>query len=210
MTPGVDLYWIPLGSGACVVRLNGKAYEAVLAGMQRRPRADLYHSALHVYARGGRYVIEVTPVPDDRGAERGVVGTGPVGTCGAGRFRIFRYEIRCWRDGVIPDVAAAIGGPARVADGDELAERVLDIAPAVPTPVWGRDELRAGEMWNSNSVVAWLLSTAGLPMDSIAPPPGGRAPGWNAGTVVARRSCSPTTRSPRVLGVQVGAARRLR
>lgn len=187
MTAGVDLYWIPLGSGACVVRFNGRVYEAVLAGVQRRPRADLYHSALEVYARGGRYVIEVTPVPDDNGAQRGVVGTGPVGMRSAGRFRIFRYEIRCWRDGVIPDLAAAAGGPARVADGDELAERLLDIAPAVPTPVWGRDELRAGEMWNSNSVVAWLLSTAGLSMDSIAPPPSGRAPGWDAGLVVAGR-----------------------
>lgn len=185
---GVDLYWIPLGSGASVVRLNGRVYEAVLARAQRRPRADLYHSALEVYARGGRHVVEVTPVPDDRGADRGVVGTGPVGTRAAGWLRIFRYEIRCWRDGVIPDVAAAVGGPVRVSDDEEVAGRLLDLAPAVPTPVWGRDELRAGEMWNSNSVVAWLLSTAGLPMDSIAPPPGGRAPGWDAGLAVAGRA----------------------
>ncbi|HWL35588.1 MAG TPA: hypothetical protein VNQ77_05290 [Frankiaceae bacterium] len=189
MTPGAELYWIPLGSGACVVRFNGRLYEAVLARAQRRPRADLYHSALQVYARGARYVIEVTPVPDDNGADRGVVGSGPVGMRTAGRFRVFRYEIRCWRDGVIPDLAAAVGGPARVADGT-LAERLLDIVPAVPTPVWGRDELRAGEMWNSNSVVAWLLATAGLPMDSLAPPPGGRAPGWDAGLVVANRERS--------------------
>jgi hypothetical protein len=59
--------------------------------------------------------------------------------------------------------------------------------PSVPTP-WGRDELRAGEMWNSNSVVAWLIAQTGLDVDAIQPPVGGRAPGWNAGLVVARRS----------------------
>ena len=41
-------------------------------------------------------------------------------------------------------------------------------------------------MWNSNSVIAWLLA-AGLPMDGIGPPAGGRAPGWEAGLVAARR-----------------------
>jgi hypothetical protein len=54
-------------------------------------------------------------------------------------------------------------------------------------PVWGRDELRAGEMWNSNSVVAWLIAQTGLDTETIEPPVGGRAPGWNAGVVVARR-----------------------
>ena len=33
-------------------------------------------------------------------------------------------------------------------------------------------------MWNSNSVIAWLLASSGLPMDEIGPPAGGRAPGW--------------------------------
>ena len=33
---------------------------------------------------------------------------------------------------------------------------LIDLLPAVPTQVWGRDEARAGEMWNSNSVVALL------------------------------------------------------
>jgi hypothetical protein len=59
--------------------------------------------------------------------------------------------------------------------------------PSVPTPVWGRDELGAGEMWNSNSITAWLLASAGLPVEEIRPPAGGRAPGWNAGISVARR-----------------------
>jgi hypothetical protein len=58
----------------------------------------------------------------------------------------------------------------------------------VPTPVWGRDELKAGEMWNSNSVIAWTIAGAGVPTDALRPPPGGRAPGWSAGLKVARRA----------------------
>jgi hypothetical protein len=64
---------------------------------------------------------------------------------------------------------------------------VLALAPTVPTPVWGRDELHAGEMWNSNSLIAWLLARSGIEVDSILPPQGGRAPGWNSGRVVAQR-----------------------
>jgi hypothetical protein len=41
-------------------------------------------------------------------------------------------------------------------------------------------------MWNSNSLIAWLVAGTGLDSDSIRPPVGGRAPGWNAGLVVAR------------------------
>jgi hypothetical protein len=54
-------------------------------------------------------------------------------------------------------------------------------------PVWGRDELHAGEMWNSNSVIAWLIARTGLEAEAIEPPPAGRAPGWNAGLVAVRR-----------------------
>jgi hypothetical protein len=60
--------------------------------------------------------------------------------------------------------------------------------PQVPTPVWGRDELRAGEMWNSNSIVSWLLTRSGLDVAPIHPPAHGRAPGWDAGIIVARRA----------------------
>ena len=52
---------------------------------------------------------------------------------------------------------------------------------------WGRDELGAGEMWNSNSAVAWALARTGHDMDAIGPPRGGRAPGWAAGLVLAGR-----------------------
>ncbi|MGH2589776.1 MAG: hypothetical protein ACRDGW_03145, partial [Actinomycetota bacterium] len=53
--------------------------------------------------------------------------------------------------------------------------------------VWGRDELRTGDMWNSNSLISWLLLRAGVDTGQILPPSGGRAPGWDAGLVVARR-----------------------
>jgi hypothetical protein len=61
----------------------------------------------------------------------------------------------------------------------------------VPTPVWGRDELETGDMWNSNSVTSWLISRSGMDGDAIHPPLGGRAPGWRAGLVVAARHPRP-------------------
>ena len=97
----------------------------------------------------------------------------------------FRYEIRLWRGGHIPDVAEAVDSPRRLSDDEQRARRVLDVVPQVPTPVWGRDELSTGEMWNSNSVIAWAIARSGIDVESIQPPQGGRAPGWRAGVVVA-------------------------
>ena len=45
---GVDLYWIPLGAGDHIVRVSGKLYEALRGISERRPRTDLYHSALEI------------------------------------------------------------------------------------------------------------------------------------------------------------------
>jgi hypothetical protein len=42
-------------------------------------------------------------------------------------------------------------------------------------------------MWNSNSVIAWVIASSGIDAESIRPPAGGRAPGWRAGLEVARR-----------------------
>ena len=75
----------------------------------------------------------------------------------------------------------------RLTDDPHIAQRLWDCVPDLPTPVWGRDDLGAGEMWNSNSIVSWLVVRGGLPIEGIQPPAGGRAPGWNAGIVVARR-----------------------
>jgi hypothetical protein len=185
--PGVDLYWLLLGAGGHSVRLNGRVFEAVAARLERRPSCDLYHSALEVRVPEGRFVIEQAPISDSNGGERGVVAEGAVGSRWAGRFRIFRYEVRRWGGGIIPDINEAVESPQRLTDDPDVAQRVVDLAPHVPTAVWGRDELAAGEMWNSNSVIAWLIEDCGLPAESIHPPAGGRAPGWHAGLVVARR-----------------------
>ena len=185
---GVDLYWLPLGAGGRFVRLNGRAYEAMAARLQRRAARDLYHSALQVELPEGTFVIEQAPVHDWSGQQRGVVVEGAVGARWAGRFRVFRYEIRLWRGGHIPDVAEAVDSPRRLSDQDQVARHLLEVVPQVPTPVWGRDELGTGEMWNSNAVIAWVLARSGIDVDSIQPPQGGRAPGWRAGIVVAHRS----------------------
>ena len=186
-TTAVDLYWLPLGAGGHSVRLNGKVFEAAVSLLERRRPLDLYHSALLVHLPEGCYAVESAPVPDDDLCARGVVAGGPVGSRWAGRFRIFRYEIRCCRGGVIPDIGQAVDSPRRLTESEAIARRLLSLAPDVPTPVWGRDELRTGDMWNSNSIVSWLLAQSGLDADSISMPPGGRAPGWDAGLVMARR-----------------------
>ena len=191
----VDLFWIPLGAGARVVRWSGKVYEAIEALFGHRPRYALYHTALEVSVPEGRYVIESAPIPNLRPQERGVVAEGPVGMRWAGRFRLFRYEIRRWFAGSIPDASEAVAGPIRVANELACAQRVLDLVPLVPTPVWGRDEVHAGDMWNSNSLTSWLLERAGVDTDPLLPPPGGRAPGWDAGLIVARREMAQATRS---------------
>jgi hypothetical protein len=184
----VNLYWLPLGAGGHSVRLNGIVYEAAAALLGHRPVCDLYHSALEVRVLEGRFVIEQAPVPDGHGDRRGVVAEGSVGSRSARRLRLFRYELRRWRDGVIPDIEDAVESPQLLTTDARLARRVIDLVPSVPTPVWGRDQLAAGEMWNSNSFISWLLERGGLETGSIRPPYGGRAPGWRAGLVIARRT----------------------
>jgi hypothetical protein len=187
----IDLYWLPLGAGGHCVRLNGRVFEWFAARIDHRDRADLYHSALEVRVPEGRFVVEQAPAWS-QGGERGVVAEGAVGTRAAGRLRLFRYEIRRWRNGAIPDVAEAVESPQRLSGDADRARRLLELVPQVPTPVWGRDELRTGEMWNSNSLVSWLITRCGLDVESIHPPSGGRAPGWHAGIATARRQLEAT------------------
>jgi hypothetical protein len=101
--------------------------------------------------------------------------------------------VRRWQNGVISDVAEAVESPRRLTDDPRLARLVWDQVPELPTPVWGRDQLAAGEMWNSNSVISWLLTRSGIDAASIRPPSPGRAPGWDAGIVIARRANERTT-----------------
>jgi len=140
------------------------------------------------------------PSPDADEASRGVVGTGAVGSRHLGVLRLFRYEIRRWRNGSIPDLAEATGEPRRLTTDPEVTRRLLDQVALAPRPVWGRDDLKAGEMWNSNSLAAWLVATTGLEADALQPPHGGRAPGWGAGLVVARRTCMRSSSRAPVTG----------
>jgi hypothetical protein len=203
LAPGIDLFWLPLGAGGHFVRLNGRIYEAIACRVDgRRAPCDLYHSALEVRLPEARYVIESAPIRRNNGPVRGVIGEGPVGTRWAGRFRLLRYELRVWRGGQIPDVGEAVESPRCLSSSSADAERLLKLAPFVPKPTWGRDELKAGEMWNSNSFIAWLITVTGLDVDGVRPPAGGRAPGWEAGVVVARRQppVAPTPLLPHPVG----------
>ncbi|MEB8324646.1 hypothetical protein NGF75_01425 [Dietzia kunjamensis] len=180
---GIDLYWIPLGAGAggrCV-RGCGHLYEGLAAIQQHRRRADLYHSALMVDLDDHSYAIEMTPVWVTGVSDRGVVSEDTVGFPSWGRWSLFRYEVRCWRDGTIPDIDSAVEGPYRVSTGRSRARQVLELVPTFPTATWGRDELHTGDMWNSNTLTSWLLARSGHDMAAIRPPDRGRAPGWQAG-----------------------------
>lgn len=181
------LYWLPLGAGGRSVHWNGRLFEALAARHEHRATQDLYHSALEVYLDDARFVIEMTPAWGTDVADRGVVAEGPVGARSLSRFAAFRYVVRRWRAGVIPDVAEAVGIPRQVSQDAARARRLLARVPNVPTLTWGRDELRTGDMWNSNSLMAWLLAGSDHETDSIEPPAHGRAPGWHAGLVAAAR-----------------------
>jgi hypothetical protein len=114
-------------------------------------------------------VVEQAPVRQED-EERGVVGEGAVGAAALARLALFRYEVRRWREALIPDIDEAVESPNRLSDNPDCARRLLELVPQVPTPVWGRDELRAGEMWNSNSTISWLIARIGLDVESIALP----------------------------------------
>ncbi len=190
LSASVDLLWLPLGAGpgARLVHWSGWVFESIVATHQRRQRRDLYHSALEVRLDGDRFVIEMTPVWGAQVTDRGVVGEGPVGLARLGRLRLFRYEVRRWRDGVISDAAEAVDSPRRLSSDRASAQLVLDLVREFPASTWGRDELDTGEMWNSNSLTSWLLARSGHDSDQIRPPADGRAPGWSAGLVVAART----------------------
>lgn len=189
----LDLFWLPLGAGGHVVRLNGRLYEWLVARREGRVALDLYHAGLMLRHDDVTYAIEMGPVWNVPAADRGVVCQGPVAARWLGRSRVFRYEVRCWAGGQIPDIDEAVGGAVRTTDNPATVASVLSLLRSVPPLTWGRDELGTGEMWNSNSMVAWLLARSGHETDRITPPAGGRAPGWNAGLVLADRDLRSTT-----------------
>lgn len=190
----VDLAWIPLGAdGSGLVRLSGRTYERLRARREGRPAAPLVHAALVGSLDGERFAVEMTPVWGNgpgRPADRGVVREGPVGLRPLGRSRLFRYEVRRWYHGTVPDLPHAVA-VRRVATGRARTATLLAAVADVPDLVWGRDELRCGDMWTSNSLVSFLLLRAGVDVVELRPPAGGRAPGWRAGVAAALRRPEP-------------------
>jgi hypothetical protein len=206
LTASVLLFWLPLGAGGRSVRWNGRVYEACVARFEGRPIQDLYHSALEVRIGRDRVVIEMAPVWATREADRGVTREGPVGSRWLGRFTAFRYEVRRWHMGIIPDVAEAVASPQLVGRDLARAQRLLELVPQVPAATWGRDELRTGEMWNSNSLIAWLLARSGHGTAGISPPGNGRAPGWRAGLILAAREARQDSWLQLAAGLPSGGA----
>ena len=89
-----------------------------------------------------------------------------------------------------------MSSPLRVSNDVSIAERIVELVSSIPMLVWGRDELRTGDMWNSNSVISWLLARGGVETSTLKPPVGGRAPGWHAGLELARRQIQMLRRYP--------------
>ncbi|MFF2267090.1 hypothetical protein ACFVTZ_02415 [Cellulosimicrobium cellulans] len=185
----VELLWLPVGAGGHVVRRTSAWWERACALLERRGPGPLFHAALEVHLEGVPCTVEMTPAWGQAPDVRGVVATGPVGARPLGRSRLFRYEVRRWPHGLIPDRSHAVGPAVVVTRDAAAAARLLHAVPAVPTFTWGRRPPGAHDMWNSNSLVAWLLVRAGLPVD-LEPPEGGRAPGWRAGVLVAERTAA--------------------
>ena len=183
----LDLWWLPLGAGGHVVRWNGLLYERLRAAWRREEPRDLFHSALALSDGPCRYVIEMAPVWSERTPSRGVQVEGPVGRRRLGALRAFRYEVRCWPDGRIPDADEAVESPVRISEDPARVAAVLGLVARCPSYTWGRDALHCGDMWNSNSLVSWLLASTGADGAGVRPPRGGRAPGWDAGVVLARQ-----------------------
>jgi len=179
----VALSWIPLGAGDRIglVRASGRLFELLQSRRDHRRPGQLFHSALEVTADGVPYTVEMAPAWSGPRGDRGVVCSGPVGLRSWGRSRWFRYEVRLWRDGVIPDLDARVGPPMRLSTDSSRVRALLDLAASFPTLTWGRDERGYGEMWNSNSLVSWLLARSGHELGGVDPPGLGRAPGWAAG-----------------------------
>ena len=89
------------------------------------------------------------------------------------------------------DLSDLFGGLAASVLGVDLGATAFDPSALlarvaqVPHHTWGRDVVGTGDMWNSNSVISWLLHTTGIDAAELGPPDGGAAPGWAAGITAA-------------------------
>lgn len=173
-----------MGAGEHVVVHTSRWWERVQARREHRAPEPLLHAALEIYTDSCRYVVEMTPAWGQPAGARGVVASGPVGLRALGGLRAFRYEVRAWPDGELPDRTFAVGAPVVIPLTTDRVDTLLGRLAYVPPLTWGRSVLPAGDMWNSNSLVSWLLTTSGVDATRLRPR-SGRAPGWDAGIVVA-------------------------
>ena len=177
--------WVPATAGSCA----GAAAPSkrVARHEHRAPARPLSLGVRGPRSTASGYVIEMTPVWRlPRTATAASSAKAPLGSRRLGRSRLFRYEVHCWRGGVIPDVGRGRGrSPRAQLRPATMAQRVLDLVATSPRCTWGRDEHATGDMWNSNSLTSWLLASSGHDTADIRPPADGRAPGWSAGLAVA-------------------------
>lgn len=194
--PHADLWWLPVGAGGHVVIHTSRWWELLHALREHRRARPLFHAALEVFDSEGRYVIEMTPAWGGPAGSRGVVADGPVGARWLGASRLFRYEVRCWRDGTIPDRDRATAPPTRLPLSAAAARALLTRVSEVPRLVWGRDAFGIKDMWNSNSLISWLLHISGIDAAQLTPPRDGSAPGWRSGLAAATAHDAPLSRDP--------------
>ncbi|MFN0095920.1 MAG: hypothetical protein ACKVVT_14235 [Dehalococcoidia bacterium] len=181
----VELYWIPVAAGTPrAQRASLWLWEAFEAARARRPRATLYHSALKLHAGDGvTRTLELTP--EFIGTPEPPIVVGAVFSKPLARWRLFRYQLRELTVERLPDEGWAVASPVCLSEEVAAVERVLRLAPSVPPHTWGRRLHGMKEMWTSDSAISWLLGTAGVDLTGVRPPPGGRAPGWDAGIRLA-------------------------
>lgn len=176
----VDLYWLPV-TGSSGSGLFGGLGKLFVVNPEGR---DLYHAALRIgLADCSTYVIELEDYisDDDDRHEKGVVVDGEFA------FLPFKntYSIRRWKDGTIEDENIA-KPPIRLTTDCDIAQKLYGLVPNVPAnDYWDSNDKWGESRWTSNSVVAWLLQSAGINPSPPPVPPNGMAPGWSAGVLEA-------------------------
>jgi hypothetical protein len=106
-------------------------------------------------------IEDAWPIPDARGATRGVAVEGPVGSRRLTASALFAMRFGAGTRASSPISLKRVESPQGLITDENQAHRILELVPTVPPLLWGRDELGVGDMWNSNSVVSWLLARRG-------------------------------------------------
>ena len=108
-THSIELWWLPVGAGGCVVKRTSRFWELPCAARDRRRPQPLFHAALELYLADHRYVIEMTPAWGKPSEARGVIGQGPVGLKILGQLRLFDMRSEPGRRGYCRTVTSRWG-----------------------------------------------------------------------------------------------------